>query len=342
MENSSSFQGFLNALPKIDLHCHVDGSFSTTFIRKAMESSPHASNFALPDSDDLLLNKLRAPSFCNSLTEYLTCFDLPIACMQTRESITLGILDILEHAKKENVFYMELRFAPTCSVNDTLSYRDVYEAAIEGCKKGKMLYDIDSSIIACAMRHHSMDTNLAMLKAAREFLGNGLCAFDLAGDENYFPNHRFSELFEEGLRLEMPFTIHSGECGSVENIQFAMDAGAKRIGHGIALAKAPALFSRVKELGIGFELCPTSNYQTKAVSANDIYPLKTFLEAGILATFNTDNRTVSDTTLTKEAMLLHEQMGLCPEAFLQMYKNSVALAFADDAIKHRLLQLLPS
>ncbi len=317
-------------IPKIDLHCHLDGSFSPEFVNKALNSSI---------DKDLLLTKLQAPENCSSLTEYLTCFDLPISILQTKENITDGVLDVLSQAKEENLAYIELRFAPNCSTAQGLSLPEIYESAIQGCKNGLEMYGIHSNIILCAMRHHSLEDNLKILETMSDYIGYGICALDLAGDESVFHNSSFTELFKRAKDMNIPFTIHSGECGSYENVGLAMEFGASRIGHGIALINNYSLMQEIKAKGIGLELCPISNFQTKAWSHKPTYPLRSFLDAGLLATINTDNRTVSNTCLSKELEFSVENLDIKEEDFITMYKNSVEIAFADDNIKDKLLNL---
>lgn len=328
---NSSLLSFIKTMPKLDLHCHIDGSFDTAFVRSVLK----------PDmTEDVLRAHLQAPADCASLTEYLTCFDLPILCMQTAKDITDGILNILKNCVKEQVKYIELRFAPTCSVNEHMRYADVYEAAIRGCRLGEEMYGISSNIIICAMRHHAPEDNLAMLHAAMDYIGHGICALDLAGDENMHGNLEFAELFATARRLHVPFTIHAGECGSTENVRLAVEYGARRIGHGIALIQDEALVQLCREKKIGLELCPTSNYQTRAVAKSAVYPLRSFLDWGLLATVNTDNRTVSNTDLVREYSLICERFDIHEEDLITMYKNGVEISFADDAVKHQLLKLL--
>lgn len=319
---------FISNMPKIDLHCHLDGSFSPEFIRKALK---------LPAIDDQLITKLKAPADCSSLTQYLTCFDLPISAIQTKENIINGVLDVLSQASSENVKYMEIRFAPTCSVNENLSLTDIYEAAIAGTKLGLEKYGIYSNIILCAMRHHQPDTNLKVLESMADYVGHGICGLDIAGDESQFPNQLFQELFSKAKDMGIPFTIHSGECGSTENVKLACQYGAKRIGHGIALIHDINLMQDIKSAGIGLELCPTSNFQTRAWSDMSTYPLRDFLDYGLLGTINTDNRTVSNTNMTTELTLAESKLNIREEDLLTIYKNSVEISFADDNIKHKLL-----
>ena len=141
--------------------------------------------------------------------------------------------------------------------------------------------------------------------------------------------------------MEVPVTIHSGECGSARNVALALQYGARRIGHGIAAIKDPALLEACRNAHIGFELCPTSNFQTKAATELDAYPLRAFLDFGLLASINTDNRTVSHTTLTDEYTFALEKLHIEKEDLRTLYKNSVEISFADDSVKHQLLYLLP-
>ncbi len=319
------------SIPKIDLHCHLDGSFSLDYVKNTLK---------LNISDEELKNQLTAPADCNSLAEYLTRFDIPISCLQTPDNITAGILDVIKQASIDNVSYIEIRFAPNCSLNENQSYQDIYEACIKGVKLGRELYNVYSNIIVCAMRHHSMETNLQVLKSAGDYLGQGICALDLAGDEASFGNELFVDLFKTAKDMEMPFTIHSGECGSANNVKIALALGAKRVGHGIALIKDKSLMEECKKKRIGLELCPTSNYQTKAVKPGEIYPLRHFLDEGLLATVNTDNRTVSDTTMEKELLFAINNLDIREEDLQTIYKNSVEISFADNNIKNQLLKLI--
>ena len=166
-----------------------------------------------------------------------------------------------------------------------------------------------------------------MIKTAREYLGYGVCAADLAGAEAAYPMAQFMELFQNTRKLEMPFTLHAGECGSVQNIVDAVKAGAGRIGHGIAMRGNSEVQKMIREKGIGVEMCPISNLQTKAVESESQYPLREFLDNGIKVTINTDNRTVSNTTMTKELQFIQEHYRITDEEIRLMMRNAVDTAF---------------
>lgn len=316
----------LKVLPKIELHCHLDGSLSQEFLEKRLGRSVKSSEIHV--SDD-----------CRSLQEYLERFDLPGQCLQDEEGLELAGYDVLKSMSEENVRYAEVRFAPLLSENEQLSCSQVIEAVIRGMNRGKEEFGVEYGIITCAMRHHSYEENLRMLCIAREYLGQGVCAADLAGAEAIYPMSEFMGLFEEVKKSGMPFTIHAGECGSVQNILDSVEAGALRIGHGIAMRGNIEVQKLIREKGIGIEMCPISNLQTKAVENQSQYPLREFLNHQLKVTINTDNRTVSNTTMTKELKFIQENYGVTDEEIILMMKNAVDTAFTEDTVKERLADL---
>lgn len=316
-------------LPKIDLHCHLDGSLPLSLVQELL------------DDPAIQIGQLQAAPDTASLAEYLEKFDLPVRCLQTEDGLFQSAYRLIEEVSKENIRYLEVRFAPMLSVNDTLSCRTVIESVIRGLAKGYQDFGVFSNVIVCAMRHHSEEQNLMMLKVSRELMGEGVCALDLAGDEAGFANQEFIHLFKEAKRLDMPFTIHSGECGSVENVRLAMELGAKRVGHGIALHKDLELMKEYAKRRIGLEMCPTSNLQTKAVKRMEDYPLLDFLKNDILVSVNTDNRTVSQTTMANELMIIYQSSGQNPEVIKTLLQNAIEMAFASDDIKQQLIKEKP-
>ena len=240
---------------------------------------------------------------------------------------------VLRSMSQENVCYAEIRFAPLFSETEDMNCSKVIEALLSGLERGRKDFGVEYGVLTCAMRHHSEEENYRMLKAAREYLGSGVCGADLAGAEAAYPMSEFMELFTKAGKLGIPFTLHAGECGSREEIRTAIELGTSRIGHGIAMSGDEELKKEVAEKKIGVELCPTSNLQTKAVTDFTDYPFREFYDAGILLSINTDNRTVSDTSCTDEYMRLAEA-GMFQEPMCEkIYMASLHSAFADDDTK---------
>lgn len=313
----------LRKLPKIELHCHLDGSLSRDFFEKRL-------------GREVKETELQVEKDCQNLPEYLAKFKLPLACLQDEEAFRAAGYDILGSLSGENVRYAEIRFAPLSSVSERLSVGRMLEALLEGLENGKRSCRTDYNVIVCAMRHESEEKNFAMFQAAREFLGAGVCGADLAGAEAQYPMSEFMELFGKVKKMGMPFTIHAGECGDAENIADAVRAGAARIGHGIAMRGNADVQELVKRAGVGVEMCPTSNLQTRAVSGMASWPFREFLDRGLLVTLNTDNRTISGTSLTQELQFVQKMCGARDEEIIQCMKNAVQVSFADEKLKEKL------
>ena len=317
----------LKQLPKIELHCHLDGSLSRAFLQERLGRT-------------VTDRELSVSRDCRDLAEYLEKFDLPLEALQDEEGLMGAGYDILRSMSEEQVIYAEIRFAPLLSVTGQMGTKSVIEALLRGLEKGKADFGVDYGVITCAMRHHSGEQNEEMLKAAREYLGCGVCAADLAGAEAQYPMTEFMELFQKARALEMPFTIHAGECGNAQNIADAVRVGAGRIGHGIAMRGNEAVKRLVREAGIGVEMCPTSNFQTKAVNREADYPIREFLDAGILVSVNTDNRTVSGTSMTEELELIQRLYGITDEEIRLLMRNAARTAFLSEDRKESLLRRL--
>lgn len=310
-------------LPKIELHCHLDGSLSREFIARRL-------------GRQVELSELQVSKECQSLAEYLEKFNLPLACLQDAKGLREAGYDFMRSMAAEQVIYTEVRFAPGASAHEGFSVEKVMEALLSGLEQGKQEFGVDYNVIACAMRHYKEEENLAMLKAARLFLGEGLCAADLAGSEAMYPMSQFKTLFAEVKKMGLPFTIHAGETGNAQNITDAVLAGAGRIGHGIAMRGQESVKKLCREGQIGIELCPISNLQTKAVPQKEDYPIKEFLESGLLVTLNTDNRTVSHTSLAQEIAFVQKEYGVTDEEIRSMMRNAAEVSFAKEETKEQL------
>lgn len=313
--------------PKIDLHCHLDGSMTLQSIQEIL-------------GREVGLEEVQVSENCSSLSEYLQKFDLPLACIQTAEGLKTAARKFLLDLQKDQIKYVEVRFAPALSRHEGMDCKKVMEAVLEGLKEAQEECGILYQVIACAMRHHDEETNERMMKECRGFLGEGLCAVDLAGDESGFPTQNFYSLFEYAKKLDYPFTIHAGECGDVNSIRLAAEWGAKRIGHGIAMKGNPEVLKEIAKRRIGVEMCPVSNYQTKAVRPGENYPIREFSSAGILTTINTDNRLVSGTSIAGEMRFLHENFGISEEELYQYQQNAIETAFCDETMKHEIWKAL--
>ena len=321
----------IHEMKKVILHLHLDGALRPETVRKWLEED--GKTLSLEDvKSRLMVNK-----DCKNLNEYLEKFDIPSKVLQTADRIERATYELYEDLSKQNVIYAEIRFAPMLSVTERMDCHQVIAALIRGLEKGKKENGVSFNVITCLMRHHTVEQNLSVLEAAKDFLGKGVCAADLAGAEAIYPMSQFMELFSKAAEMGIPFTIHAGECGSVENILNSVEAGAKRIGHGIAMRGNKEIQRLIKEKEIGIEMCPISNLQTKSVKSPSEYPIREFLEEGLLVTVNTDNRTVSSSSLTKELEFIQKTYGISDRQIIQIMKNAIMTTFLAIEEKEKLL-----
>lgn len=313
-------------LPKIELHCHLDGSVRPeTIIDIAKEEG-----ISIPYYDiENIKKEVTAPAECKSLDEYLKRFKIPNLVMQSKESLRRITFELLEDCAKENVKYIEVRFAPLLHTTNGLSIEEVIESVISGIKDAEEKYDIKGNIILSCMRFMSANKAFEVVEAGKKYLSKGVVAIDLCAAEDEGFCSKFIEPIALAREYEYRVTIHAGETGIGRNVLEAVELlGAERIGHGVFIKDCIEAYNVVKDKGITLEMCPTSNIQTKAIDSFKNHPIYDFYNNGIRVSVNTDNRTVSDTNMTKECHILLREFNITFEEYKQIYHNSVAAAFA--------------
>ena len=247
-------------------------------------------------------------------------FDLPLLVLQKADAIERVTFELVEDLAKEGVEYAELRFAPQFSIKDGLTQDEVVEAAIRGAERGMKLYpQIRVGLILCCMRGaDNEELNMQTVETAKKYLGDVVCAVDIAGAEGLFPTENFAPVFAKVREYGVPMTLHAGEAAGPDSMKTALSFGTKRIGHGVAAINDPELIKRLIDENVTLEVCVTSNYHTKVVLAINMHPIHKLLEAGVHVTVNSDNRTCSRTTLQKEKEVLKEELGFTDEEIEKM------------------------
>ncbi|UII56395.1 adenosine deaminase [Cytobacillus spongiae] len=318
-------------LPKIELHCHLDGSLrAETILDIAKKEGIDLPTF----NKEELQKELVAPLDCESLDEYLKRFDLPNLVMQSKENLKRISFELFEDAAKEHVKYMEVRFAPLLHIKKGLEVEEIISSVIDGMREAESQYEIKGNIILSCMRTMSAESAFEVVEKGKKFLGKGVVAIDLCANEE----EGFCRTFVEPIALARQYgyrvTIHAGETGIGRNVLEAVELlGAERIGHGVFIKDCTEAYEIVKNQQVVLEMCPTSNVQTKAVAHYRDHPIYKFHSDGIKVTVNTDNRTVSDTTMAKEFSLVDNEFHLSKDDYRRIYLNSVEASFADEITK---------
>ncbi|PAB59133.1 adenosine deaminase [Anaeromicrobium sediminis] len=324
----------LKDLPKIELHCHLDGSIRPETIISIAKKD----GIEIPTENiDEIREYVMAPISCKSLDEYLDRFTLPNKVMQTKENLKRVAYELLEDASKDNVKYIEIRFAPSLHTQKGLSFGEIIESVLEGMKEGEEKFPIKSNLILSCMRTMSVEEAFKVVEAGKEYLNKGVVAVDLAASEYEDFAHKYKEVIEKAREYGYRVTIHAGETGIGKNVLDAIKIlKAERIGHGIYAKDSQEAYEILKNSHVTIEMCPTSNVQTKGVTSYESHPLKEFFKDGIKVILSTDNMTVSNTTLTNEHDLMSKAQNMSIEDYEKMYLNGVNASFASEEIKEEL------
>ena len=281
--------------------------------------------------------------------------------LQNKLNIFIAGASVVMSAANENVRYLELRCSPSGFTKGGLLEKEAIETLLEGVDYGMLLSKekgnlIMANIIITAKRHKAPDEiarHISMaimyrngLKRKDEgegFLFPRIIGVDLAGQEAGYRPSRYVNDFTPLFRISFPITVHAGEADTVESIWEAVyKLHASRIGHGLTLHQNPFLMSMFRDQGIGIELNPTSNALTNPeFEKTDSYPLKKFVNEGIKVTINTDNRTISDTTLSDEFVKAAELWrDMSKWETLRIIKMGFVLSFLSKEEKRKLLTLI--
>ena len=320
-----------------DIHLHLDGSLSAKSIIEVAKKE----GIELPTYNKKeLVQYLQVPENCKSLNEYLTRFDLPNLVLQSKYGLRYCTLDLLKRLASDGVKYTEIRMAPQLSTAKGLSQEDVVKELIQTLKDGEKEYGIKSNLIVCMMRGENLkDKNVETIELAKKYRNDKVVAVDLAGAETIFPNEMFEFEFALIIKYDLNLTVHAGEARGSKSVETAIQFGADRIGHGIHAIEDKKLCELLKKLGICLEICPKSNLDTKAISSYDDLPIREFMNLGIKVSINSDDMTVSNTSVKKEYETL-ARLGFKEKELQEFALNTIEASFADNDTKEYLKKFI--
>ena len=326
--------------PKALLHDHLDGGLRPATV---IDLAGRCDYDGLPSTDEAQLAAwFRTAAHSGSLVRYLEPFAHTVAVMQTPEALHRVACECVEDLAADNVVYAEIRFAPELHLGGGLSLDEVVEAVLAGFVDGERAAAATGRTIVVrtlvtAMRHAARSRDIAEL--AIRFRDSGVVGFDIAGAEAGYPPSRHLDAFEYMRANNARFTIHAGEAFGIPSIHEALAfCGADRLGHGVRLvddieefadgtANLGRLAALVRDKRIPLELCPSSNVQTGAVPSIEKHPFDLLARLRFRVTVNTDNRLMSDTTMSREMFRLVETFGYGWSDLARFTINAMKSAF---------------
>lgn len=326
---------FIQSLPKAELHCHLDGSLRLgTMIELAAERK-----IELPSVDEAELFKLLrlGQNFAN-LNDYLTVFKHTLSVMQDPDALERTAFELAEDCARENVRWLEVRYSPILHTDQGMTLTAVMDAVLKGLRRAERQYPIRCGVIVCGIRNINPATSLQLAELAVAYKSSGVVAFDLAGAEANFPAKDHREAFYLIRNNNINCTVHAGEAYGPESIHQALHyLNAHRIGHSTRLKEDGDLLNYMNDRRIPIEACPTSNVQTGVTADIGAHPVKFYLDYGLRVTVNTDNRLISDVTLSEELWRVTQAFSLSERELAKIITNGFKSAFLSYREKRAML-----
>src|SRR6202011_5215643 len=307
----------IRAVPKVLLHDHLDGGLRPqTVLELARETGYHD----LPgDNAEELTQKLTEGAHRGHLEIYLDAFRHTVAVMQTADALRRVAAECAEDLAADGVVYAEVRFAPELHLEEGLSPDRVVDAVVAGIQRGSAGRNVTIGLLLTAMRHAARSVEIAEL--ALRHRDRGVVGFDIAGSEAGFPPTRHLDAFQRIAQGNFHITIHAGEAFGLPSIWEAVQiCGAERLGHGVRIVddittgpdgqiRLGRLAGFVRDRRVALELCPTSNVHTGAAPSIAEHPIGLLKQLRFRVTVNTDNRLMSDISLSRELAGLVDVFG---------------------------------
>jgi adenosine deaminase len=328
---------FYRALPKIDLHRHLEGSLRLATLVEVAS----AYDLDIPARDAASLGPLVQiqPGDPPTHQNFLSKFGVLRHFFCAPEVIRRFTREAIEDAAADNVRYLELRFTPVAlSRVQGYTLADVMAWVLETAQETAAETGVRTRLIASANRHESPDLAAQVGTLAAACLDQGLVALDLGGDEANFPAEPFAEIFHDARRAGLGITLHAGEWSGAENVAIAIEQiGVDRIGHGVRVMEDMDVARLARDRGVVFEVCPTSNYQSGVIAHLSAHSLPAMLAVGLDVTINTDDPGISALTLSDEYRLACEVLGLSLRQLRGCVLAAAQAAFLPDTERSALI-----
>jgi adenosine deaminase len=316
----------LKALPKIDLHRHLEGSLRLETLAEIL----HKHGVDLPRwSIEELRPYVQVVNDPPDYHVFLAKFSLLRRFYSTPEAVQRIAYEAAADAAADNIKYLELRFNPVALAGaQGFSYGEVADWVCEAVQRGEADYNIKVRLIVQIGRDDSLETAWDIARVAIARQGHCVVGLDLAGDEVNYPARQFAEVFQSAKAAGLHITVHAGEAGTAQDVREAVELlGAERVGHGVHAAEDLEVIDLLRRRNVALEMCPTSNIQTGAVRMLGYHPLRAFHNIGLKVTINTDDPSVSNTTLTMEYMTAIVGIEMRLRDIQEMILNSAEAAF---------------
>lgn len=314
----------LKALPKVELHLHLDCSMSYASVN-ALDPRVTPERYRA---------EFLAPRKCVNLVDYFRYLAPPLALLQSRRALTVSTIDLLRQLHEDGVVYAEIRFAPQLHRQTGLTTDEVVETVLAALVEGRKSYPVEARLILCALRPDDTAQGLELVRIAETYRGQGVGGVDLAGDETGYGLGEHIPVFRQAAERGLNITAHAGEAGGADKVREVVEQlGVRRVGHGVRSIEDDAVIALLLERDVHLEVCPSCNIQIDVFERYEDHPVDALVRRGVSVGVNTDARGPTDLTLTEEYGRLQDVFGWDAARFRAANLAAIGRAFADDATK---------
>ena len=305
----------------VELHLHMDICMSFEAVA-SLDPSIDA---------DVYRRDFVGPERFDSLASFLASTGHHIGLLQTERGLRTCMRDLRAQLAADNALHAEPRFAPLLHLQGDLNAREVAEIVVEEARAWQR-DELSCAVILCTLRHFSEAESIQTAELATALHSEDLpVALDLAGDEAGYPLETHLPAFEIVRRAGGPFTVHAGEARGPESVVEVLDQlQPRRISHGVRSIEDPDVVARLVREGVHLEACPSSNVQTSTAPSIAGHPIDALAKAGVSIGISTDQRGITDTTLTNEMRLLVDAFGWDRAVLARRQLDALEAAFVTE------------
>jgi aminodeoxyfutalosine deaminase len=331
---------FILSLSKAELHLHLEGSVDPPTLaelsRRHSTPLPLDNNnygFSAESGRELTGDDVRHLYEYRDFIGFLMAFKAVTERLRTPEDYELITYRLMQKLAAENVVHAEVYVSVGVILWRGFDFDPIFEGLERGRQRGERDFGTSLLWIFDAVRHFGAGAAERVVDKAIQFHARNVVGIGIGGDERRGPAEWFRQCFARAKRHGLHLTAHAGESAGPESIRAALQIGAERIGHGLTAIQDPALVAELAARQVPVEICLTSNLRTGCCSALASHPLKTYLDAGLLVTLNTDDPAMFDTSLAREYQLAQNTFGLTDGQVGALAENSLRASFAPSSFR---------
>ena len=324
---------WLNGLPKIELHLHIEGTLEPELLFKLAKRN----SIQLPFNS---VNEVKKAYQFSNLQDFLDIYYQGAEVLLHKQDFYDLTWAYLLMCKQQNVMHVEPFFDPQTHTVRGVAFETIVSGIAEALADGKAKLGITSRLIMCFLRHLSEESAIETLKSSEQFTeviyGVGL---DSAEIEN--PPEKFINVFSKAKDMGYKLVAHAGEEGPASYIWSSLDAlNVQRIDHGIRAIDDPDLMLRLIESQMPLTICPLSNVKLRVFDTMASHTILDMLDLGVCVTVNSDDPSYFGGYMTENFLALYDSLELSRDQAIRLINNSIDASFAEGSRKKELSNLL--